>query len=220
MSAEMIPLQGYERRTDQEMTQRSGDFLRQARTRRTVREFSPESVPDEVVANCLSTGMTAPSGANQQPWTFVWVQDAEIRRQIREAAEAEEREFYGGRAPEEWLDALQPFGTDDHKPFLEHAPVLVVVFAEAWKQIEDDRKKNYYVAESVGIATGFLIAAMHNAGLATLTHTPSPMKFLNSILGRPDNERPYVVLVAGHPADNCQVPAITKRSFDDVVVKR
>ena len=220
MSAEMIPLEGYERRTDELMIDRSLGFLQQARTRRTVREYSSDPVADEVVANCLKTGMTAPSGANQQPWTFVWVQDADIRKQIREAAEAEEREFYGGRAPEEWLDALQPFNTDDHKPFLETAPVLVVVFAEAWKNVDGEKKKNYYVSESVGIATGFLIAAMHNAGLATLTHTPSPMKFLNSILGRPDNERPYVVLVAGHPAPDCQVPAITKRDFEDVVIRR
>lgn len=220
MSAEMIPLEGYERRADELMIDRSLEFLQQARTRRTVREYSSDPVADEVVANCLKTGMTAPSGANQQPWTFVWVQDADIRKQIREAAEAEEREFYGGRAPEEWLDALQPFNTDDHKPFLETAPVLVVVFAEAWKNVDGEKKKNYYVSESVGIATGFLIAAMHNAGLATLTHTPSPMKFLNSILGRPDNERPYVVLVAGHPASDCQVPAITKRDFEDVVIRR
>ncbi|MCR9198043.1 MAG: nitroreductase family protein [Planctomycetaceae bacterium] len=220
MSAEMIPLEGYERRADELMIDRSLGFLQQARTRRTVREYSSDPVADEVVANCLKTGMTAPSGANQQPWTFVWVQDADIRKQIREAAEAEEREFYGGRAPEEWLDALQPFNTDDHKPFLETAPVLVVVFAEAWKNADGEKKKNYYVSESVGIATGFLIAALHNAGLATLTHTPSPMKFLNSILGRPDNERPYVVLVAGHPAKDCQVPAITKRDFDDVVIRR
>lgn len=220
MSAEMIPLKGYDRRADEQMAARSAEFLEQARLRRTVREYSSDPVADEVVANCLKTGMTAPSGANQQPWTFVWVQDADVRRQIREAAEAEEREFYGGRAPEEWLDALQPFNTDDHKPFLETAPVLVVVFAEAWKNLNGEKKKNYYVSESVGIATGFLIAALHNAGLATLTHTPSPMKFLNEILGRPDNERPYVVLVAGHPAEDCQVPAITKRDFDDVVIRR
>lgn len=220
MSAKMMRLEGYPRRSAEQMTTRSAEFLQHARHRRTVREFSADPVADDVVANCLATGMTAPSGANQQPWTFVWVQDAEIRREIRTAAEAEEREFYGGRAPEEWLDALQPFGTDDHKPFLEQAPVLVVVFAESWKNIDGEKKKNYYVSESVGIATGFVIAAMHHAGLATLTHTPSPMKFLNSILGRPDNERPYVVLVAGHPAEDCQVPAITKRAFDDVVVRR
>ena len=164
--------------------------------------------------------MTAPSGANQQPWTFVWVKSPDVRRKIRVAAEAEEKEFYGGRAPDEWLDALAQFGTDDHKPFLEEAPVMIAVFAEAWKQVDDKRSKNYYVSESVGIATGFLIASLHNAGLATLTHTPSPMKFLSQILCRPENERAYLLLIAGHPAEGCQVPVITKRSYNDVVITR
>lgn len=218
MPARMQPLTGYERLDDETMTQRSAEFLAHATKRRTVREFSPDSVPDAVVEASLRTAMTAPSGANQQPWTFVWIRNADLRSRLKEAAEEEEREFYGGRAPEEWLDALQPFGTDDQKPFIETAPVLIAVFAEAWKEIDGERMKNYYVSESVGIATGFLIASLHHAGLATLTHTPSPMKFLNQILDRPQNERPYVLLVAGHPASDCVVPAITKREFDDVVI--
>lgn len=218
MTASMQPLPNPEGFDDETMIARSTAFLNHAVKRRTVRDFSPQPVPDAVVESSLKIAMTAPSGANQQPWTFVWIKDADIRRQIREAAEEEEREFYGGRAPEEWLDALQPFGTDDQKPFLESAPVLIAVFAEAWKDIEGERKKNYYVSESVGIATGFLIAGLHHAGLATLTHTPSPMKFLNEILGRPQNERPYLLLVAGRPAENCQVPEISKRDYNDVVV--
>lgn len=218
MSANMQPLDGYERFDDETMKLRSAEFQAHATKRRTVREFSSDAVPDEVVEASLRTAMTAPSGANQQPWTFVWIRDADVRRQLKEAAEEEEREFYGGRAPDEWLDALQPFGTDDQKPFIETAPILIAVFAEAWKDIDGERKKNYYVSESVGIATGFLIASLHHAGLATLTHTPSPMKFLNQILNRPQNERPYVLLVAGHPASDCQVPVITKRNYDDVVI--
>lgn len=188
--------------------------------RRTVREFSDEPVNPTVVDRCLQVALSAPSGANQQPWRFVLVEDPAIRRQLREAAEAEEREFYNGRAPEEWLGAVAPFGTDASKPFLETAPVVICIFAESWKSLPDGaRGKNYYVTESVGIATGFLIAALHHAGLATLTHTPAPMKFLNSILGRPDNERPFLILVVGFPAKNCQVPVIAKRSFHDSVIR-
>ena len=219
MPANMQPLRGLQRFDDRTMIERSAAFLAHASTRRTVRHFSSQQVPDAAVEACLKTAMTAPSGANQQPWTFVWITDAHIRKQIREAAEEEEREFYGGRAPEEWLDALQPFGTDDQKPFLETAPVLIAVFAESWKEDSGERKKNYYVSESVGIATGFLIASMHHSGLATLTHTPSPMKFLNTILQRPQNERPYVLLVAGLPANDCKVPSITKRDFSDAVIR-
>jgi nitroreductase len=187
-------------------------------TRRTVREFSQESVDPAVVTHCLEVALTAPSGANQQPWKFVVVENRAVRRQLREAAEAEEREFYNGRAPDEWLNAVAPFGTDASKPFLETAPVLICIFAETWQSLpEGSRGKNYYVSESVGIATGFLIAALHHAGLATLTHTPSPMKFLNSILARPDNERPFLIVVAGFPAENCQVPVIRKRSMNEAV---
>ncbi len=218
--AQFQELGGYPRWSDEIMERRAVDFLNHARIRRTVREFASTAVSDPIIESCLKTAMTAPSGANQQPWTFVWVKSPDVRRKIRVAAEAEEKEFYGGRAPDEWLDALAQFGTDDHKPFLEEAPVMIAVFAEAWKQVDDKRSKNYYVSESVGIATGFLIASLHNAGLATLTHTPSPMKFLSQILGRPENERAYLLLIAGHPAEGCQVPVITKRSYNDVVITR
>ena len=167
--------------------------------------------------NCVLAAGTAPNGANLQPWHFCIVSDPEIKKQIREGAEQEEREFYNGRAPQEWLDALTPIGTDEHKPFLEIAPYLIVIFAKAHRVNEDGSKqKNYYVSESVGIATGFLINALHECGLATLTHTPSPMRFLNNILGRPANERPYLVLVTGHPTQDAQVPDIKKLPLDEV----
>jgi len=202
-----------------EMLSRAEALAVHMATRRTVREFSPEPVDPAIVNHCLQVALTAPSGANQQPWTFVVVEDRAVRRQLREAAETEEREFYNGRAPDEWLDAVAPFATDASKPFLETAPVVICIFAETWKSLPDgSRGKNYYVSESVGIATGFLIAALHHAGLASLTHTPSPMKFLNSILARPDNERPFLILVAGFPADDCLVPVITRRSMDEAVI--
>lgn len=201
-----------------EMRSRAEAMAVHMATRRTVREFSPEPVGQEIVNYCLQVALTAPSGANQQPWTFVVVEDPVVRRQLREAAEAEETEFYNGRAPNEWLHAVAPFGTDASKPFLETAPVVICIFAQIWKSLPDgSRGKNYYVSESVGIATGFLITALHHAGLATLTHTPSPMKFLNSILARPDNERPFLILVAGFPAVDCMVPVITKRSMHEAV---
>lgn len=203
-----------------EMLSRAEAMAVHMATRRTVREFSLEPVDPAIVNHCLQVALTAPSGANQQPWKFVVVEDQVVRRQIREAAEAEEREFYNGRAPDEWLNAVAPFGTDASKPFLETAPVVICIFSETWKLLSDgSRAKNYYVSESVGIATGFLIAALHHAGLATLTHTPSPMKFLNSILARPDNERPFLILVAGFPADGCRVPIITKRSMNEAVIR-
>lgn len=203
-----------------EMLSRAEAMAVHMATRRTVREFSLEPVDRAIVNHCLQVALTAPSGANQQPWKFVVVEDQVVRRQIREAAEAEEREFYNGRAPDEWLNAVAPFGTDASKPFLETAPVVICIFSETWKLLSDgSRAKNYYVSESVGIATGFLIAALHHAGLATLTHTPSPMKFLNSILARPDNERPFLILVAGFPADGCRVPIITKRSMNEAVIR-
>jgi len=189
-------------------------------TRRTVRQFSSEPIDTEIIDDCLRTALLAPNGANRQPWTFVVVENPEVRKQIREAAETEEREFYSNRAPDEWLNALAPLGTDASKPFLETAPVLICIFAEAWKQLDDGtQQKNYYVSESVGIASGFLIAALHHAGLATLTHTPSPMKFLNNILNRPKNERAYLILVAGFPESDYEVPVITKRPFDEVVIR-
>lgn len=212
------PYSEFTRFRPDEMLSRAEALAVHMATRRTVREFSPEPVDPAVVDYCLKVALSAPSGANQQPWTFVVVEDNAVRRQIREAAEAEEREFYNGRAPDEWLDAVAPFGTDASKPFLESAPVLICIFAQIWKSLPDGgRGKNYYVSESVGIATGFLIAALHHAGLAMLTHTPSPMKFLNSILARPDNERPFLILVAGFPADDCQVPVITKRGMNEAV---
>ncbi|MEZ5498057.1 MAG: nitroreductase family protein [Steroidobacteraceae bacterium] len=197
---------------------RARDFADEMSLRRTVREFSDRSVPREVIASCLRAAATAPSGANQQPWRFVAVADGDIKRRIRAAAEAEEREFYQHRAPQEWLDALAPLGTDADKPFLEVAPWLIAVFIERiGLDAEGRRAKRYYPDESVGLATGILIAALHHAGLATLTHTPSPMKFLNEILDRPkDRERPFLLLVAGYPAADCRVPRIERLPFDTI----
>ena len=212
-----IPLPDYRSYPPAEMAQRAADFYDELRRRRTVRDFSERPVPREVIDTCLRTAGTAPNGANLQPWHFVVIGDAAVKRQIREAAEAEEREFYSSRAPQEWLDALAPLGTDAAKPFLETAPYLIAIFAQSYGLLPDGRKvKHYYVAESVGIATGFLIAALHHAGLATLTHTPSPMGFLNDILQRPSHERPYLLLVVGYPADDAQVPAITKKPLAEI----
>ncbi len=203
--------------TDRERVERARDYYAKIRRRRTIREFSPEPVPRHVLELCVQAAGTAPNGANLQPWHFCVVQDPQKKHEIRAAAEAEEREFYHQRATRQWLDDLAPLGTDEHKPFLEIAPALIVIFAQAWRiDAEGNRRKNYYVSESVGIATGFLINALHECGLATLTHTPSPMKFLNRILGRPENERPYLILVTGMPAANVQVPAIEKRPLDEI----
>ncbi|MGH3645730.1 MAG: nitroreductase family protein [Micromonosporaceae bacterium] len=184
--------------------------------RRSVREFSDRAVSIEIVRAAVEVAGSAPSGANLQPWRFVVVTDPEAKRRIREGAEEEERDFYRRRAPEEWLDALAPLGTDEHKPFLQVAPVLIVVF-EVHKG--PHTPKPYYVKESVGIAVGFLLAALHQAGLATLTHTPSPMRFLNEILGRPPAERPYVVIPVGYPAEGATVPDITRKPLDEVMVR-
>lgn len=214
---EYVPLEGYPARTPDEMRRLAAEFLAEARRRRTVREFSARPVPREVIEDCLRAAGTAPNGANLQPWHFVAVSDPDVRRRIREAAEREEREFYEHRAPQEWLDALAPLGTDANKPFLETAPWLIAIFAQSWGVLADGRKvKHYYAQESVGIATGLLVAALHHCGLATLTHTPSPMGFLNGILGRPENERPFLLLVVGHPADGARVPAITKKALDEI----
>ncbi len=215
--ARFEPLAGYCRRPDEEMEDRARDFFEGIRGRRTVREFSNEPVDRAIIEECIRAAATAPSGANRQPWHFAVVADAEVKRRIRKAAEKEEADFYGWRAPEEWLHALEPFATDEHKPFLETAPYLIVIFAQLHGV--DDRGevvKHYYVNESVGIATGFLIAALHSAGLATLTHTPSPMGFLNEILDRPRHERPYLVLVVGHPAEDARVPCISKKTLEEV----
>jgi nitroreductase len=211
------PHPSYQEYPLEEMQQRADAFYATMRQRRTVREYASRPVPREVLEPCLLTAGTAPNGANLQPWHFVVVTDPAIKKQVRESAEAEERDFYERRAPKEWLEALEPLGTDWHKPFLEEAPVLIVVFAESYAVREDGAHvKNYYVQESVGIATGFLIAACHHAGLVTLTHTPSPMGFLNSILGRPSNERPYLILVVGYPAEDAKLPTITKKPLETI----
>ena len=214
-----VPLLDYREYPEAEMMQRARQFHLELKRRRTVRHFSNRSVPREVIENCLRTATTAPSGANLQPWHFVVVSDPETKRRIRQAAEEEERHFYRHRAPQEWLDALAPLGTDEHKPFLERAPYLIAIFAQKYGRLADGRRvKHYYPLESVGLATGLLIAALHVAGLATLTHTPSPMKFLNEILGRPkSSERPFLLLVAGYPDANATVPAIGRKPLDEVV---
>jgi nitroreductase len=195
---------------------RASDFAADMASRRTVRDYAPTPVPREVIEACLRAAGTAPSGANQQPWRFVAVADPAVKRRIREAAETEEREFYAHRAPPEWLQALAPLGTDADKPFLEIAPWLITVFYERFGIDDDGQKhKRYYPHESVGIATGLLIAALHRAGLATLTHTPSPMGFLNRILSRPRNEMPYLLLVTGHPAKDCRVPDVQRLPLED-----
>ena len=199
------------------MLRRAAEFRQQMQRRRTVRFFSDRPVPREVIEDCLLAAGTAPSGANLQPWHFVVVSDPAIKQRIRVEAEAEEHEFYTRKAPQEWLDALAPLGTDEHKPFLETAPYLIVVFAQSYGVLPDGRRvKNYYVQESVGIATGMLITAVHNAGLVSLTHTPSPMGFLNEILGRPANEKPFLILVVGYPAEDAVVPAIGKKPLEEI----
>jgi nitroreductase len=200
-----------------EMLESASNFYNMVRSRRTVREFSDKSVPKEIIENCLRAAGTAPSGANHQPWHFAVISDPELKHKIREGAEEEEREFYESRAPQDWLDALAPLGTDANKPFLEIAPYLIVIFSEKFSfDIEGNKQKNYYVSESVGIATGILITALHSAGLATLTHTPAPMKFLNALVGRPATEKPYMILVTGYPAENAEVPAITRKSLGEI----
>jgi iodotyrosine deiodinase len=202
--------------SDEERIAAARAFADELARRRTVRDYAPTPVPRAAIEHCLRAAGTAPSGANQQPWRFVAVQDADIKRRIREAAEAEEREFYAHRAPDEWLSALAHLGTDAHKPFLETAPWLIGIFYERFAfDAHGDKVKRYYPHESVGIATGLLIAALHRAGLATLTHTPSPMGFLNDILGRPKNEMAYLLLVVGHPAPGCRVPDIQRLALDE-----
>jgi iodotyrosine deiodinase len=213
----MVPLSGYREYTPDEMRARAAAFRAEMQRRRTVRAFADRAVPREVIEQCLLAAGTAPNGANLQPWHFVVVGDPATKRRIRAAAESEEREFYRGRAPQEWLDALAHLGTDEHKPFLETAPFLIAIFAQSYGVLPDGRRvKNYYVTESVGIATGILITGLHHAGLATLTHTPSPMGFLTRILGRPANERPFLLLVVGYPAEDAQAPAITKKPLEQI----
>ena len=202
---------------EDEMLQRASAYRDLLSRRRSVREFSGEEIPTEVIRQCLLAAGTAPSGANRQPWHFCVVADPVLKGRIREGAEEEEREFYQRRAPDDWLQALAPLGTDENKPFLEAAPLLIVIFAEKYGVDGSGNKlKNYYVPESVGIATGMLISALHNAGLATLTHTPSPMKFLNNILGRPEREKPTMILVVGYPAKNVRVPDIKRKPLEGI----
>ena len=206
------------RKTDAEMRAEAQSFFELMQSRRTVRDFSADPVDPEIIRLAVRTAATAPSGANQQPWSFVAIGDPETKRAIRLAAEEEERAFYQGRAGEEWLGALAHLGTDSDKPFLETAPWLIAIFAQRWGVDAEGRKvKHYYVPESVSIAIGLLIASLHSAGLATLTHTPSPMGFLNQICGRPDNEKPLVLLVVGHPAEGTRVPAISRKPENEVL---
>jgi nitroreductase len=212
-----IPLPDYKAYSTDEMKRLAAEFRSEARRRRTVREFSNQPVPREVIEECLAATGTAPNGANMQPWHFVAVTEPSIKRRIRLAAESEEHEFYHHKAPREWLDALEPLGTNEHKPFLEVAPWLITIFAQTYGVLPDGRKvKHYYAQESVGIATGILIAACHHAGLVTLTHTPSPMGFLNELLGRPSHERPFLILVVGCPAEGARVPSITRKSLSEI----
>jgi len=217
----MVPLTTWREYPEQEMRERAASFRAELARRRTVRMFSDRPVPREVVEQCLLAAGSAPSGANLQPWHFVVVSDPEVKRRIRIAAEQEEREFYAHRAPPEWLAALAPLGTDEDKPYLEIAPYLIAIFGERHGVAADGGKvTHYYVNESVGIATGFLVAALHHAGLATLTHTPSPMGFLNEVLERPSHERPFLLLVVGYPAEGAVVPDISRKPLEAIATFR
>ena len=218
MEPRFIPLPGRVEHAPAEMLDRAREFAALMQRRRSVRDFSDRPVPRELIEQFLLTAGSAPSGANQQPWHFVAVSDPALKRRIREAAEAEEREFYAHRAPPEWLEVLAPLGTDEHKPFLETAPWLIAVFIRRFDRNPDGTKrKHYYTDESVGLATGLLLAAVHHAGLVSLTHTPSPMKFLNDILGRPkDLERPFLLLVVGYPAADAKVPDISRKPVAEI----
>jgi iodotyrosine deiodinase len=217
MEQGFIQLSGYRQHSVEEMKRRAADFLTDMQHPRTVRDFSNKPVPLEVIKACLLAAGTAPNGANMQPWHFVVVTDPIVKKKIRIAAEKEEEEFYHHKATQEWLDALAPLGTNEHKPFLENAPNLIVIFAQSHSALPDGRKlKHYYVQESVGIATGILITAIHHAGLVSLTHTPSPMGLLNELLDRPKHEHPFLIMVVGYPAEDATVPAITKKVLQDI----
>ncbi len=206
-----LPLPFRHDMTDNEMQMAALEFYNFMQKRHSVREFTPRAVPRDIIENCVRAAGSAPSGANHQPWHFVAISNPEYKQHIREASEEEERKFYAGGGGDEWLKALEPIGTNDHKPHLTIAPWLIVVFAQRFGHFEDGEKfKNYYVPESVGIATGFLLAALHHAGLSALTHTPNPMKFLNEMLGRPKSEKPTMIIAVGHPADNATVPEVAK----------
>lgn len=219
--ASFVPLRDYRELPEDEMRRRATQFLAAMRRRRTVRDYSPRPVPRAVIEQCLLAAGTAPNGANRQPWHFVVVTEPDVKHRIRAAAEVEERDFYQNRAPREWLEALERIGTGPDKPFLESAPVLIAIFAQSYERLPDGGKlKNYYVTESVGIATGMLITALHLAGLTTLTHTPSPMGFLNEVLDRPANERPFLLLVVGYPAEDAQVPDLQKKELGEIATFR
>lgn len=216
-SLETEPLASFIEYEPEEMLQRSREFLNDMKRRRTVRHFSKRPVPREIIENCIQVAGTAPSGANRQPWFFVAVSDLETKRKIRAAAEEVEREFYSSGAPEYWLKDLAHLGTDEHKPHLDEAPYLIVAFSQRHTVMPDGTTKHhYYIAESVGIALGMLITAVHNAGLVALTHTPKPMAFLRDLLGRPKHETPVLILAVGYPADDARVPKITKKSLNDI----
>lgn len=215
-TTDLIPLD-FRKQDDASMLQESQSFYQLMARRRTIREFSDQKIPQTVLENAIKAAGTAPSGANMQPWHFVVIQDAAVKKRVREAAEIEERELYEHRAGDEWLKALAPLGTDANKPFLETAPALIAIFLKKFSVDEAGKKhKNYYTAESVGIATGILITALHKSGLATLTHTPSPMRFLGEILERPAFERPYMLLVCGYPTDDVMVPDIKRRELHQI----
>jgi nitroreductase len=215
--APMRPLV-FERHPEAEMRRRAQTFYEALALRRTVRHFSAEPIPVDVLETCVAAAGTAPSGAHKQPWTFVVITDPALKRTIRVEAEQQERAFYGGRAPDRWLRDLEPLATDAHKPMLETAPALIAIFAQ--KHGEAAGAQHYYVQESVGIAVGMLLTALHTAGLATLTHTPSPMGFLGQILGRPNHERAFLLIPVGYPAEGCQVPDIERKGIDEILVRR
>jgi len=206
----------FENHTSENMVNRSENFLNMIGSRRTVRSFSPKSIPIQAVENAVRVAASAPSGANKQPWHFVVVKDPSIKKKIRVAAEKEEKEFYEHRAPDYWLEDLNQFKTNWRKPFLEKAPILIAVFRQSYVDLGSTKKKNYYVSESVGISCGFLLAALHSAGLATLTHTPSPMGFLEKILNRPKNEKAFLLIPVGYPSKKAEVPFLQKKSFSEI----
>ncbi|MBT8473002.1 MAG: nitroreductase family protein [Marinicaulis sp.] len=217
---EAIPLPHRANMTDGEMLKAAKSFFERMKKRHSVRDFSDQPVPREVIEECVRTAGRAPSGANHQPWHFAAISDPEMKHEIRLAAEAEEKEFYAGGASDEWLKALEPIGTDEQKPHLDIAPWLIVVFSQRWGEFDNGvRFKNYYVPESVGIATGFLIAALHHAGLVTLTHTPNPMRFLNGLIGRPESEKPIMIIAVGHPAADATIPQVStiKKPLDQIL---
>lgn len=215
-----LPLTDFESYSEEDMLKRAKDNYHLVKRRHSIRKFSDKAVPKEIIAQCILAAGTAPNGANHQPWHFVAINSPDIKAQVREQAEALEQAFYQGKAGEEWLEALKPLGTNADKPYLEHAPWLIAVFSQKRQELEEgEQKANYYVHESVGIATGFLIQALHHAGLGTLTHTPKPMSFLSKVCGRDnDNERPYMLIIAGYPADDATVPrhALEKKTLDEI----